>query len=176
MSFATPPSIVSRQRPPSSLRTHSSASSNSMSSSTSSISYASSAAHSSPQSGPITASSSKSQSAPHHHHHHQPAPRTPAATSPLLMLVHPHAPIHTPIPPSLRDRRPSAPNVLPLTAPLTLTSDEPWYDNAEFRTPSGTPTSAPCSACPSPLFHPRPVLPLRKSADSAAFPFYSQPH
>lgn len=177
MSFATLPSIAApsqrqHDKPASSLRSHSSASSTSASSSISSISStssASSAIHSS-QSSTIMASASKSPSAPHH----QPARRTPGTTSPLLMLIHPHAPIHTPVPPSLRDRRPSAPNVLPLTAPLT--SEERWYDNAEFQTPTGTPTSAPCSTCSSPLLSPRPALPLRKSADSATFPFHSQRH
>jgi hypothetical protein len=172
MSFATHPSIAPSQRPPSSLRTHSSATSTSASSSTSSISSASSTTHSSPQSAPINPSSSKSTSAIHH----QPPRRTAATASPLLMLLHPHPPIHTPIPPSLRDRRPSAPNVLPFTAPLALASDQPWYDTAEFQTPAGTPASAPCSTCSSPLADPRPPLPLRKSADSATFPFHSRPH
>lgn len=180
MSFATLPSIAApsqrqdrRDAPASSLRSHSSASSTSASSSissTSSTSSASSAAHSSPQSSTIMASASKSPSALHH----QPARRTAGTTSPLLMLIHPHAPIHTPVPPSLRDRRPSAPNVLPLTAPLS--SEERWYDNAEFQTPTGTPASAPCSTCSSPLLSPRPALPLRKSADSASFPFHSRRH
>ena len=166
MSFATHPSIPPSQQPASSLRPHSSVSSTSASSSTSSMSSASSAAHSSPQSRSIMASAAKSASASALHY--QPARRTPSVSSPLLMLVHPHGPIHTPIPPSLRDRRPSAPNGLPFTAPLT--SEEPWYDNAEFQTPAGTPASAPCSACSSPLFDPRPILPLRRSADSATFP------
>jgi hypothetical protein len=176
MSFATHPFIPSIRRHPLP-SSHSSASSTSTStsasSSVSSISSASSTTHSSPQSMSITASASKSPSALHH----QPA-RSRAlgcgTTSPLLMLVHPRAPIHTPIPPSLRDRRPSAPNGLPFTPPLT--SEEPWYDNAEFKTPAGTPASAPCSACSSPLFDPRPGLPLRKSADSTTFPLHSQRH
>ncbi len=168
MSFATHTSIAApSQRSASSPRPHSSASSTSASSSmssTSSISSASSAVYSSPQSSTIMASASKSPSTLHH----QPARRTAGTTSPLLMLIHPHAPIHTPVPPSLKDRRPSAPNVLPLTAPLT--SEERWYDNAEFQTPTGTAASAPCSTCSSPFFDPRPPLPMRKSADSATFP------
>lgn len=170
MSFATHLSISApsqRDAPASSLRPLSSASSTSASSS---ISSGSSAVYSSPQSRSIMASASKSPMALHH----QPARRTPGTTSPLLMLIHPHAPIHTPVPPSLRDRdrRTSAPNILSFTTPLT--NEEPWHDNAEFQTPAGTPSSAPCSACSSPLFDPRPALPMRKSADAATFPFHSR--
>lgn len=171
MSFATHPSIAApsqRDIPASSLRPLSSASSTSDSSSTSS---ASSAAHSSPQSRSIMASASKSPMALHH----QSARRTTGTTSPLLMLVHPHAPILTPVPPSLRDRdrRPSAPNII-LSFTTPLIGEEPWHDNAEFQTPAGTPASAPCSACSSPLLDPRPALPMRKSADAASFPFHSR--
>jgi hypothetical protein len=156
------------QRPASAPRAHSSSSSTSTSSSISTISSASSAAHSSPHPSSTMSGSSNLPSALDCH----PARRTAGTTSPLLMFVHPHAPIHTPIPPSLRAR--PAPNASPFIA--AHASEEPWYDNAEFHTPTGAPASAPCSACSSPLFDPRPVLPFRKSADSATFPLHSQRH